>query len=235
LSDQSGYIRFVDIHRLVALAKASHVKVHVVRRVGQFVPASTPLLRVYKGSRLSPEGTAEFLGAFDLGPSRTLQQDVEFGILQIVDIALKAISPAVNDPSTAINCVDHLSSILIRFASREPPAQFLYDPPGVVRVSIPWTNFEHLLDSAFEQIRMYSKADVAVSLRMLRALGDIAMSTPDTAFRRTLYERGKRIVEGCADKLGQDELKPMRVRLAVLEKFLEVPATASDIRDSRGA
>ena len=131
--------------------------------------------------------------------------------------------------------MDHLSSILIRFASREPPSQLLYDPPGGVRVSIPWTDFEHLLDSAFEQIRMYSKADIAVSLRMLRALGDIAMSTPDTTFRRTLYERGKRIVEGCAGKLEQHELKPICVRLAALEKFLEVPAAASDLRNPRGA
>src|ERR1019366_10539577 len=107
--------------RLVALSKSCHVKVHVVRRVGQFVPAGTPLLMVYKGERLSDEKKAEFLGAFDLGPSRTLQQDAEFGVLQIVDIALKAISPAVNDPTTAINCVDQLSRILIRFASREPP------------------------------------------------------------------------------------------------------------------
>ena len=74
-----------------------------------------------QGERLSSEGIAELRGAFDFGPSRTLQQDLEFGVLQIVDIALKAISPAVNDPSTAISCVDQLSRILIRFASREPP------------------------------------------------------------------------------------------------------------------
>ena len=68
-----------------------------------------PLLAVSKAGRLTPEGIADLRGAFDLGPTRTLQQDVEFGVLQIVDIALKAISPAVNDPSTAINCVDQLS------------------------------------------------------------------------------------------------------------------------------
>ena len=64
----------------------------------------------------------ELRNAFDFGPSRTLQQDIEFGVLQIVDIALKAISPAVNDPSTAISCVDQLSRVLIRFASREAPS-----------------------------------------------------------------------------------------------------------------
>jgi uncharacterized membrane protein len=158
LSDASGYIRFIDTKQLVGLAKAYRVKVHVLRRVGQFVPAGIPLLMVYKGERLSSEGIAVLRGAFDFGPSRTLQQDLEFGVLQIVDIALKAISPAVNDPSTAISCVDQLSRVLIRFASREPPESMLFDPPGMIRVIILWTDFDRMLDSAFEQIRLYSQA-----------------------------------------------------------------------------
>ena len=200
LSDVSGYIRFVDTRRLVFLAKACRVKVRLLRRVGQFIPAGIPLLMVSKGDRLVPENSADFRGAFDLGPSRTLQQDVEFGVLQIVDIALKAISPAVNDPTTAINCVDQLSRILIRFASREPPAPLLYDPPGVMRVSMQWIDFERLMDSAFDQIRLYSQADYAVSLRILRALGDIATATLNSDLRRTLAERGRRVVAGCAEK-----------------------------------
>jgi uncharacterized membrane protein len=218
-SDLSGYIRFIDIGRLVALAKSYRVKIRVLRRVGHFVPAGVPLLMVYRGERLGREGITELRGAFDFGPSRTLQQDIEFGVLQIVDIALKAISPAVNDPSTAISCVDQLSRILIRFASREPPEATLYDPPGVLRVSILWAGFERILDSAFEQIRLYAQTDMAVSLRLLRALGDIAVSTPDPLYRRALADRGARIVTGCAQKLGELELKEMRARLAVLDDF----------------
>lgn len=218
-SQTSGYIRFVDTRRLVAIAKSWHVKVHVLRRVGHFIPAGVPLLTVYKGDRLTPEGSAALCGAFDLGPFRTLQQDVEFGVLQIVDIALRAISPAVNDPSTAISCVDQLSRILIRFASREPPESLLYDPPGVFRVSMAWIDFEKLLDSALEQIRMYAKADVAVSLRMMRALGDIAITTPDLDLRRILLLRGQRIVAGCAEHLRKEELEEMRRRLGTLEEL----------------
>jgi len=230
VSQASGYIRYIDTNRLVALAKWYHVKVHVIRRVGHFVPAGTPLLMVHRGSRLSPEGCDQLLGAVDLGPSRTLQQDIEFGVLQIVDIALKAISPAVNDPSTAISCVDQLSRVLIRFASREPPSPLLYDPPGVVRVSIPWIDFYGLINSAFEQIRLYSKSDVAVSLRMLRALGDIASTSGDPAYRRKLLEVGTRVMEGCLEKLGEEDVKAMRVRLAALEKLSNgIPAPDSEL------
>ena len=226
-SHVSGYIRFLDTRRLVAVAKSYHVKVDVLRRVGHFVPAGVPLMKLSKGDRMPPEGGEELLGAFDFGPTRTMQQDVEFGVLQIVDIALKAISPAVNDPSTAIGSVDQLSRILIRFASREEPESILYDPPGVFRVHVPWIGFERLLESAFEQIRLYSRSDVAVSLRLLRALADIAVTTPDPTFRRILAERGRRIVEGCASVLGEDELKPLRARAAALEKLTSPPQAGS--------
>jgi uncharacterized membrane protein len=228
LSDASGYIRFIDIGRLVSLAKTHHVKLQAVRGIGLFVPAETPLLLVNKGDRLTPDAVHDLRRSFDLGPSRTLQQDVEFGILQIVDIALKAISPAVNDPSTAINCVDQLSRIMIRFVSREPPEGLLYDPPGIFRVSIPWTDFDHLLTSAFEQIRMYAKADPAVSLRMLRALADIAISCTIPPVRARLYALGKRIVDGCGEKLGQEEMDPLRRRMISLEN-VTVAATTEKV------
>lgn len=218
-SDVSGYIRFVDRKRLVALARNYRVKINVLRRVGHFVPAGVPLLQVSKEGRLTAEGIDDLRGAFDFGPTRTLQQDVEFGILQIVDIALKAISPAVNDPSTAINCVDQLSAIMIRFASREPPEEALYDPPGTVRAIIPWIGFERMLEAAFEQIRLYAKSDVAVSLRLLRGMTDIAATTPDPEYRRMLIERGRRVVAGCAEKLGDEELQALRVRLDTLNQM----------------
>ena len=219
LTAHSGYIRFVDKRRLVAVARHYHVSVRVLRRVGHFVPAGIPLLMVSKGNRLPPSGAGELLAAFDVGPTRTLQQDVEFGVLQIVDVALKAISPAVNDPTTAITCVDQLSRVLIRFASREPPDDLLYDPPGIVRASIEWIHFERLLEAAFEQIRMYAKADFAVSLRLLRAFTDIAASTPDSDYRRILAEYGMRVVAGCAEQLGDEHLQALRTRLATLESL----------------
>lgn len=217
LAEVSGYIRFVDIPNLVNAAKNCHVTLRVVRRVGQFVPAGTPLLMTTKAGRIEPEKLIEIREAFDLGASRTLEQDVEFGILQIVDIALKAISPAVNDPTTAISSIDQLSRILIRFVSREPLSQLYFDPPGILRLSLPWIDFDHLVTSAFEQIRMYSKGDVAVSLRMLRALGDIAGAAIDAAEKERLREQARRTVAGCAERLSEEEMQPLRMRLQSIE------------------
>ncbi|HUA21880.1 MAG TPA: DUF2254 domain-containing protein [Bryobacteraceae bacterium] len=228
LNEVSGYIRFIDIPRLVALAKSQHIKIDVLRRVGHFVPAGVPLMLLSKGDRMPPEVAEELLASLDFGPTRTLQQDVEFGVLQIVDIALKAISPAVNDPTTAIGSVDQLGRILIRFASRETPDPMLYDPPGLFRAHVSWLGFEQLLDSAFEQIRLYSRSDVAVSLRLLRALTDIAITTQDAAYRKILAARGRRIVEGCAGELGEEELKPIRARAAALENLVASPLAVNE-------
>jgi uncharacterized membrane protein len=100
----------------------------------------------------------------------------------------------------------------------------------VARVSIPSIDFEGLLKSAFEQIRLYSKSDVAVSLRMLRALSDIAWTTREAAYRHALLKEGRRIVEGCTDKLGEEELRPMHARLGVLEKLVTDSPAEADLR-----
>ena len=213
----SGYIRFVDTARLLDLAKAYKVRVRLLRRIGHFVPEGVALFRVSPGERLDPQRAHELLSTFDIGPTRTLQQDVEFGVIQIVDIGLKAISPAVNDPSTAITCIDQLARVLIRFVSRKPPVSLLCDPPHVVRVVVPWIKIGGLADTAFEQIRHYSAADVAVSLRLLRALDDIASTCHDAGIIEPLVQRGRRIVAGCTERLGPEDLGKLKQRLATLE------------------
>jgi uncharacterized membrane protein len=158
VSRKSGYVRFVDVAFLVECAKTFGVQITLDRRVGHFVPAGAPLLRLVDAGRVTPEREARLLTAIDIGPTRTLQQDVEFGVIQIVDIALRAISPAVNDPTTAINCIDQLGRIMIVWTSRAAPPSCLYAPPYVLRVVVPWISYEGLLDTAFEQIRHYARA-----------------------------------------------------------------------------
>jgi uncharacterized membrane protein len=146
-----------------------------------------------------------------------MQQDVEFGIIQIVDVALRAISPAINDPSTAISCIDQLSRILIRWASRTPPRTYLHGPPHVLRVVMPWIDFEGLLDTAFEQIRHYSKSDIAVSLRLIRAFDDIASTGLPPREQQSLVQRARRVADGCGENLPETDLLKLRERLARLE------------------
>ncbi|MFZ0838773.1 MAG: DUF2254 domain-containing protein [Xanthobacteraceae bacterium] len=223
LSRQSGYIRFIDVSYLVSVARTLGVRVRVERRVGHFVPEGVPILRVSKGERLTLDRKASLLAALDIGPTRTMQQDVEFGVIQIVDVALRALSPAVNDPSTAISCVDQLSRVLIQWLGRVPPPTYFYSPPHVLRVVLPWISFEGLVDTAFEQIRHYSCADAAVSLRLVRAFGDILDAVDSAEPRALLLQRARNVVAGCAEGLSQDDLARLRRRFMALEAKTKLP------------
>jgi uncharacterized membrane protein len=215
-SERSGYIRFVDLEHLVVLAKVNHIRIRLRLRIGQFIPQNIVLMNVTRGEQITPRLKAQLLSAFDIGPARTMQQDVEFGVIQIVDIALRAISPAVNDPSTAISCIDQLSRILVRWINRVPPHSYFYRPPHILCLVVPWIDFNGLLDTAFEQIRHYSVADVAVSLRLLRAFADLASSISDANLRHLVIGRAERVVAGCGAHLPEDDLVKLRQRMACL-------------------
>ena len=230
----SGYIRYIDTRRLLELAKALKLRIRVLRRVGHFVPAGVALFSASPEERIDQQRIRQLRSAFDIGPTRTLQQDIEFGVIQIVDIGLKAISPAVNDPSTAITCIDQLGRILIRFVSRNVPVSLLCDPPHVVRVIVPWISAESLLDTAFEQIRHYAVSDIVVSLRLLRALDDIASTCGDLRIVEALIVRARRILAGCTERLGAEQTEKLRRRQSVLEARMDtVEATGHDLREPR--
>lgn len=198
VADRSGYIQLVDVAGLAAVAGPAR-RIQLLRAMGSFAPAGAPLLRAAhvgadpaaRAGVLTPEEVRAALACFDLGPSRTMQQDVEFGIRQVVDVALKAISPAVNDPSTAATCIDHLGRVLIRVAGRAPVP---FDGGSVL--TLPPTHAD-LVDLAFEQIRQYARTDMAVALRLMRTLADVAyaMRSPAAKARIVLHAR---LVEAAA-------------------------------------
>ena len=226
-SRETGYIRYIDAGALLGIAAESRVRVRIHRRVGQFIVEGVPVFSVAPAARLDATMLDRLYLALDIGPVRTLQQDVEFGVLQIVDIALRAISPAVNDPSTAIGCIDQLSRLIVMWMSRTPPPLLLSRPPHVVRVILPWISSQELLETAFDQIRHYAAADVAVSLRLLRALDDIASTTPDVA---PLLDLASQIVERRHPGLGQRDVARLEARL----ESIITRASSADSERPRG-
>jgi len=106
---------------------------------------------------------------------------------------------------------------MILWISRMPPPSHYYAPTNVLRVVVPWMSFDGLLDTAFDQIKHYAAADVAVSLRLIRAFNDIARASQDVDQRKELLRRARRVAAGCADHLPEDELMKLRQRLVALE------------------
>ncbi|HEY1014561.1 MAG TPA: DUF2254 family protein, partial [Herpetosiphonaceae bacterium] len=125
------------------------------------------------GGGCPPGEAAAIQRCFAIDIERTLLQDVEFGVRQLVDIALKAISPAINDPRTAMNCIDYLGAILARAARRADPPTHHADAGGALRLISHELTFAGLLDRSFHQIRQYGAGDVAVTLRLVDTLFEI--------------------------------------------------------------
>jgi len=218
LAQRSGYIRFVSESSLLAAARTSGADLRVDRYIGQFVMAGTPILEASPADQVTDALRAACVHAFDIGPARTMQQDVEFGILQIVDIALKAISPAVNDPTTALTCIDQLGRILMGASTREPPTTTLCDPDGRVRVTLRRTSFPRLLDVAFSQIRHYGKADVAVPLRLMRLLAELATAISYAPYTVAILEQARRLAAACAHDFPDAERDELNERLGAVEQ-----------------
>jgi len=197
VADRSGYLQLVDYEGLAELARGHRLAIYVSVEPGDFVARGAELARI-SGSDLPPAAIGDCAAAFDLGPIRTMQQDAAFGLRQLVDIALKAISPAVNDPSTAVTCIDRLGSLLAEIARRRPGPTVLRDG-DVVLVVAPHPSFPALVDLAFNQLRQYGRGDLAVSIRMLSAIGMAARSCCEAQDRDRLKTHAELVRAGLSD------------------------------------
>ncbi len=181
---------------LVRMAAADGLVVRLERGVGDFVIrdasiasiasiASSPSIGTVTAPTV-PMGRAEHAAvedAFSIARHRTVDQDYAFGIRQIVDVGLRALSPGINDTTTAIMCVDYLSAIGRCLAVRPMPGAY-HCEAGALRVIEVATTFTGAIDEAFDQLRESSAGNVAVMLRMLDACATIADATSDRARRR---------------------------------------------------
>ncbi len=190
---KTGYIESIDENSLLALARKHGTIVRMERGIGEFVVEGAPLMSLAGLSGPDEEAAAELNTVFVIGRQRTVQQDAGFGIRQIVDIAMKALSPGVNDTTTAVMCVDYLGAILARLAGRRIATPHRLDE-GELRVIARGPCFESLLTEAFDQIRQNAEGNVAVLTRQLETLGIIAGQTANTRRRQSLRQQAELIV-----------------------------------------
>lgn len=179
-----GYLQRVDTDALMELAVSEKLLLRLERRPGHYLVEGRALVRVWPGDRLSESLVEKINAAFVSGNQRTGVQDLEFSFQQLVEIAVRALSPGVNDPFTAIACVDRLASGLCRLARRAMPPMHRFDPDGHLRLVAPGPAFAGIVDVAFNLIRQSARSNPAVAIRMLEAIAQIAdhvQSAPQAA------------------------------------------------------
>ena len=198
---RNGYIKAINYQVLIALATRHDAAFEMSVRPGDWVCVGQPLFQVFH-SLADEKSRASWLDlARDcviLGRTRSPLQDPEFGINQLVEIAVRALSPAINDPFTAMTCLDHLGAALRHVLRLELPSPHLLDARGQLRViAKPWT-FEGLCDAAFHMIRQNARNSVAVSIRLLETLERVGALCETPSQRAAIARHAEMMRRNCA-------------------------------------
>ena len=169
LSSRTGYIQAVDEGLLISWAKKNEVVLQMVSGIGAFVAKGAPLLKVHGRAELREPPAAELNGAFTINRARTVEQDPEFGIRQIVDVALKALSPGINDTTTAATALDYLGALIFHLGERHIPPLERCEKEELRLVAC-GASYQSMVDEAFLEIRQHAAKNVAIYIKLLDAI-----------------------------------------------------------------
>lgn len=218
----SSYVQAIDTDRLMELATEGNLLLQLQHRPGDFVVKGRPLAIVYPAEAVNKKLAEQINSAFVVGSQRTDQQDIEFSINQLVEIASRALSPGINDPFTAVRCVDQLSAALCHLAQKEIPSAYRYDGEDKLRIIAEPVSFVDVIDAAFNQIRQYGQTSVAVTMRLLEAIAVIAPFTHSKADRVALLRHANMIERGSQEEIAEElDRKDIKERYLAAAKAIE--------------
>lgn len=221
-STVGGYIQGVDDEELMKLAMENDLLVRLNYRPGDFIVKGSDLVAVLPGKRANKKLAEKINGIFVVGNQRTPQQDVEFSVNQLVEIAVRALSPGINDPFTAIQCVDQLSAALCYLAQKNIPSSYRYDNNKNLRVIAESVSFADMVDAAFNQIRQYGQSSVGVTIRLLEAIARISECTHSKEQRAALLRQAQMIERGSHEAVSEElDKKDIQERYFAVLKVLK--------------
>jgi uncharacterized membrane protein len=219
-ASDTGYIQAVDDSQLIRLAGEHDVVLQLLYRPGRFVVQGAPLLRVWPTERANDKLAAKIGHYLVIDKQRTSFQDVGFAIEQLVEIAVRALSPGINDPFTAVTCIDWLSAALGKLATKEFPEPYSFDESGDLRLVLADPiSLAYLIDLALDQIRQNAGQSVAVRVRMLEMIGRL-LDEVTTREGMSALRRQADMIAASID----DEIPERLDRLAVEELYYQVSA-----------
>jgi uncharacterized membrane protein len=200
LAAKSGYLQFVGYAQLAKIAKLVDAVIRLEYRPGHFIVAGRPVAKVF------PRGAAHqvekaLVRAHVTGPHRTLMQDPVFAIDQLVEIAIRALSPAVNDTFTALTCLDWISSGICRLSGRELTERVFRDEEGRVRLMGADWSYVKIVNRAFDKIRQAARGMPAVIIRILDSLTVVAHATKSAAQREVLLRQGEMVLVSASESV----------------------------------
>lgn len=217
----TGYIQAVDPAYLVTLAQERDLVIRMVQKPGAFVVPGTTVALIWPRARVNARLEAQVRKVIRLGNQRTPTQDVECAVNQLVEMAVRAMSPAINDPFTAMTCLDHLGDGLALFAQQSGESLNTYDKNGRLRLVFEPETFGDLLDAAFDMLRHASCDNASVLLRMLETIHAIGTAAVSPEARPELLRHISLIqAESQAGALIEQDRQLIRLRGSALQQEL---------------
>lgn len=220
----TGYLQLIDMEALLELAADHDLLLKLEYRPGQFIVRGAEMVQAWPKQAVNPSLAASIAETFTVGAQRTLTQDVEFVVEQLVEISLRALSPGINDPFTAVRCLDQLKAALCRLAERDTPSPYVRDRAGALRIIAHPVTFSGIVDAAFNQIRQASRANAAVTIRLLETIEVVAARVRDESVRAALLRQAAMTVRASRDGLPEEwDRKAVVARFQRVENALKAP------------
>jgi uncharacterized membrane protein len=202
-SDQSGYLRLIDHEQLLDLAERSNTIIVVKADVGQYIFHSSPIASVWPSEKVNPGLIRQINDALVVGEYRIHTQDINLLIDQLVSIAVRALSPALNDPFTAGLCIDRLGEALCAIGCRQMPPTHYFSKNGELHLITPVTSFANVVSQCFDEIVNYGGGDLRIAMHLLRTIHMIDSCLSDQTHEETLRLYASIIWQKSRDRLSE--------------------------------
>jgi len=183
---QAGYIQYIDPHYILTLAQEHDLVIRLLRKPGQNVGREARVALVWPANRVDEELDQQIRNAFRVGNGRTPTQDVAYAVNQLVEMAVRAMSPAINDPFTAMTCLDHIGEGLTLFIQQGEKSPYYRDGDNRLRLILEPVTFTELLSNAFDMLRHASCDNASVLLHMLDVIGAVGKKAGSPEARQEL-------------------------------------------------
>ncbi|MEW9052168.1 MAG: DUF2254 domain-containing protein [Neobacillus sp.] len=217
-SNKYGYLQLLDYNELLRLTTEHDHTIIIKQKIGQFITQKVSIFTVYHQEE---KVTTDYQTIITVGSERTTMQDEEFALKKIVEITLRAISPGINDPNTAIDCIHHLGFALGEVSKLDGTLLIYHDEKGTKRVIVPQKPFEEILYSTFYQIIHYGREDISVIIAIFEALM-IIVENNKQQIKQTVWGFSHYILEGVDfDLLKQLDQKILQEKLSKLKRLCE--------------
>ncbi|WP_223700554.1 DUF2254 domain-containing protein [Sutcliffiella deserti] len=177
-SEMSGYVQYINIPSLVKSASIHNCIIRVERQQGDYINEDTPLLSVWNDHSDTTIDRREIMTNINVSVARAPLEDIEFGIRKVTEIGVRALSSGINDPSTAVHCIEQLSTLLAKLTTLKGHQSYFNDHNGNLRVMIKTPDFFDYLDFGFSPLVRYGKSDIDVIASIIHAFTVIANHSP---------------------------------------------------------